>query len=175
MNPLRLVTIVNNLSKPGTKVVGKKLEEICKNSGVDVRSTDEFPCPDGFLAGSDVCFSVGGDGTLLHLLNDAVKHKVPVAGVGLGKLGFLATISPDQLEEAVPPMLDGQFQVRKRSLLGYSGMGGEELLALNDLVIKSGSNGRLGRFLFMLGMTLWQNMHAMGSYFPLPQDRRLII
>jgi len=168
MNPLRLVTIVNNLSKPGTKVVGKKLEEICKNSGVDVRSTDEFPCPDGFLAGSDVCFSVGGDGTLLHLLNDAVKHKVPVAGVGLGKLGFLATISPDQLEEAVPPMLDGQFQVRKRSLLGYSGMGGEELLALNDLVIKSGSNGRLGRFSIYAGDDLVAEYACDGIVFSTP-------
>ena len=71
------------------------------------------------------CFSVGGDGTLLHLLGDAVKHDVPVAGVGLGKLGFLATISPDELDEAVPPVLVGKFRVRKKPawLFSESGKG----------------------------------------------------
>ena len=146
MNPLKLVSIVTNLSKPGASEVGRKLESLCRAQGADVRMTDEFPCPDGFFKGTDVCFSVGGDGTLLHLLGDAVKYDVPVAGVGLGKLGFLATISPDELNDVIPPVLLGKYRVRERSLLGFSSPKGGEILALNDLVIKSSSSGRLARF-----------------------------
>ncbi len=168
MNPLKLVSIVTNLSKPGASEVGQKLESLCRAQGVDVRRTDEFPCPDGFLKGTDVCFSVGGDGTLLHLLGDAVKHDVPVAGVGLGKLGFLATISPDELDEAVPPVLVGKFRVRKRSLLGFSANQGEGMLALNDLVIKSGSSGRLGRFSVHAGEELVAEYACDGIVFSTP-------
>ncbi|MDA7822904.1 NAD(+)/NADH kinase [Opitutales bacterium] len=168
MNPPRLVSIINNLSKPGAKEVGRKLEELCQGAGVKVRATDEFPCPDGFLENSDICFSVGGDGTLLHLLNDAVKHEVPVAGVGLGKLGFLATISPGELDEALPPMLQGKYFVRQRSLLGYSSLNGAESLALNDLVVKSGTSGRLGRFSVHAGHELVAEYACDGIVFSTP-------
>ena len=59
MNPLRSVAIVSNLTKSGTGEVARILAEICKNEGVEVRLTEEFPCPAGFLNGMDACFSVG--------------------------------------------------------------------------------------------------------------------
>jgi NAD+ kinase len=99
----------------------------------------------------DACFSVGGDGTLLNILEEAIIHDVPVAGVGLGKLGFLATLPPDDLKNCLPPLLQGNFHVRRRSLLGCREAGGSEKLALNDFVIKSGIAGRLGRFSVFCG------------------------
>ena len=88
MNPLSKVAIVTNLTKSGTQKVTRELEEICRENGVEVRLTNEFPCPPDFLEDMDACFSVGGDGTLLNILEEAIAHEVPVAGVGLGKLGF---------------------------------------------------------------------------------------
>ena len=38
----------------------KELEEICRENGVEVRLTEEFPCPADFLKDVDACFSVGG-------------------------------------------------------------------------------------------------------------------
>ena len=78
------------------------LVKICSENHVEVNLTEQFPCPPNFLQGMDVCFSVGGDGTLLNLLDEAISHEVPVAGVGLGKLGFLATLSPRDLENELP-------------------------------------------------------------------------
>ncbi|MEL0098781.1 MAG: NAD(+)/NADH kinase, partial [Opitutae bacterium] len=92
MNPLKSIAIVSNLSKAGVRAVSHSLEKICRDNQVEVRLTEEFPCPQNFLKGMDACFSVGGDGTLLNLLDQAIAHEVPVAGVGVGKLGFLSTL-----------------------------------------------------------------------------------
>ncbi len=127
------------------------LEKICRDNQVEVRLTEEFPCPQNFLKGMDACFSVGGDGTLLNLLDQAIAHEVPVAGVGVGKLGFLSTLDPEELAHSLPAVLRGEFQIRRRSLLGYRENQGPEKLALNDLVVKSGSTGRLGRFSVFCG------------------------
>ena len=102
--------------------------------------------PDQFLDGMDACFVMGGDGTLLSLLEQGVRYGVPVAGVRYGKLGFLATFSPEDLEKQMPQIFNGHYKVGTRSLLSYQEKGGDTKLALNDLVVKSGSNGRLARF-----------------------------
>jgi len=168
MNPLSKVAIVTNLTKSGTKKVTKELEEICRENGVEVRLTEEFPCPSGFLKDVDACFSVGGDGTLLNILEEAITHEVPVAGVGLGKLGFLATFSPDELPSSLPPLLKGEFEVRRRSLIGYRESQGEEKLALNDLVVKSGTTGRLGRFSVFCGTERVADYASDGIVFSTP-------
>ena len=69
------------------------------------------------------------DGTLLNLLDEAISHEVPVAGVGLGKLGFLATLSPHDLENELPPLLKGDFLVKRRSLIGFRDRTGKEKIA----------------------------------------------
>jgi len=168
MNPLRSVAIVSNLTKSGTGEVARILAEICKAEGVGFRLTEEFPCPADFLKGMDACFSVGGDGTLLNILDEAIDHEVPVAGVGLGKLGFLATLPPDDLKNCLPPLLKGKFHIRRRSLLGCREDGGSEKLALNDLVIKSGITGRLGRFSVFCGSERVADYASDGIVFSTP-------
>lgn len=169
MKPLNQASVVTNLSKPGALEVGEALQSLCRDLGVEVRSTSDFPCPEGILDGSQACFSVGGDGTLLNLLEEAVRLGVPVAGVGLGKLGFLATFSPDQLKDVIPPIVRGEYKVRQRSLLGYCAKGmNHENLALNDLVIKSGANGRLGRFSVHAGDELVADYACDGIVFSTP-------
>ena len=49
----------------------------------------DFPAPAGLLADMDACFVIGGDGTLLNLMEQAVAYDVPVAGIRHGQLGFL--------------------------------------------------------------------------------------
>jgi len=151
MNALTKVAIVSNLTKSGTRQVAKVLEEICRANNVEVYLTEDFPCPRDFLKGMDACFSIGGDGTLLNLLDEAIAHEVPVAGIGLGKLGFLATLSPSTLASSLPPIIRGEFQVRKRSLIGYRENAGIAKLALNDVVVKSATTGRLSRFSVFCG------------------------
>ncbi|MBU61893.1 MAG: NAD(+) kinase [Opitutae bacterium] len=145
MEPLSRIAIVANASKVGAVEAASALEAIAQAEGVEVSSTAEFPPSQGFLEGMDACFVVGGDGTLLGMLDEAVRLNVPVAGVKHGQLGFLATFSPEDLLHQLPPIFRGDYQVRRRSLLRCQFGLGDSRLALNDIVVKSGSDSRLAR------------------------------
>jgi NAD+ kinase len=146
LKPLKKIAIVINASKSGAEDLAVALERIAQINGVSSIKTSEFPCPSGFIEGVDACFIVGGDGTLLGMMNEAVRYKVPVVGIRHGQLGFLATFSPEEMEDSLPVLFSGGYRIRHRSMIGYQEAGGVSKLALNDLVIKSGTNGRLARF-----------------------------
>ncbi len=146
MKPLQNIAILSNASQKGAEKAGFQLKKIAESHGIFVKISDNFPVPDQFLDGMDACFVMGGDGTLLSLLEQGVKYGVPVAGVRYGKLGFLATFSPEGLDTQMPQIFNGDYRIGSRSLLSFQEKGGEPKLALNDLVVKSGSNGRLARF-----------------------------
>ena len=171
--PLRNIAIVVNLTKEGSREVANSLENICQELGVVYMVTEKFPYPSDFLLGMDACFSIGGDGTLLSLLGESIKHRVPIAGIGLGKLGFLATLSPENIDEFMPSILHGKYRVGQRSLIGYREKGGDEKLALNDLIVKSGVNERIGRFSVMCGDEMVADFGSDGIIFRPPLGQPL--
>jgi len=87
----------------------------------------------------DLVIVVGGDGTMLSAARALCDHGVPLVGVNLGRLGFLADVSPDEFREKIDEILDGQYEVEERFLLDARVMRqGEELTrgtALNDVVV----------------------------------------
>jgi NAD+ kinase len=68
---------------------------------------------------NDVSFfvSIGGDGTLLESVTHIGALETPVLGINTGRLGFLATISKEESEQALLKVLEGSYQLDKRSLL----------------------------------------------------------
>lgn len=52
-------------------------------------------------AGTDLLMSLGGDGTFLRAVGLVARSGIPVLGVNLGRLGFLAAMGPDQVHEAL--------------------------------------------------------------------------
>jgi len=146
MKPLQRIAVVGNATKAGAGEIADCLANLAKSEGLEVELTMTFPPPENLLAEMDACFVVGGDGTLLNMMKQAVRHDVPVAGVRHGQLGFLATFSPEEMESKMPDIFRGGYDIRRRSMLSYSMGEGEESFALNDLVVKSGSEGRLARF-----------------------------
>ncbi len=93
MKPLQRIAVVGNATKDGAGDIADRLETLAKAEGLEVELTMTFPPPDDLLAEVDACFVVGGDGTLLNMMKQAVRHDVPIAGVRHGQLGFLATFS----------------------------------------------------------------------------------
>ena len=136
MKPFERIAIVSNATKAVAAEVGEQLREMAKDLKVEARLSTEFPAPSGLLKGMDACFVVGGDGTLLNLMEEAVSNDVPVAGIRHGQLGFLATFSPDEMKEQIPPLFRGEYKVRRRSMLSFKDKAGISRIALNDLVVK---------------------------------------
>lgn len=75
--------------------------------------TGRFDLP----ANTDMLFSLGGDGTLLDTVSFVGNSNTPLIGINLGRLGFLAAISEEELEEAILSLVRGSYTIEKRTLL----------------------------------------------------------
>lgn len=65
----------------------------------------------------DIFFSIGGDGTFLECAALLKEKDVPIIGINSGRLGFLASISKDEISIAIDNILAGKFSLERRSLL----------------------------------------------------------
>ena len=103
----------------------------------------------------DMALSIGGDGTLLGVCRRFGGQSVPVCGINLGTLGFMADIEPDELEGRLGKILTGDYRIERRLLLaGYvRNEQGERFIgdAVNDVVITKTGVAR------MLRLQLWVN------------------
>jgi len=91
----------------------------------------------------EVVFSLGGDGTIVRTARMLSCCGVPVLGVNLGRLGFLAEVEPDDLERAFLAVVGRRYQVERRMMLHAEVWRGGQLLkqaeAINDIVLARGA------------------------------------
>ena len=120
------------------------LNDIKRCSG-DVTDYPVFSSYEQLKGRADILFSFGGDGTMLDSLEYVRDTAIPVFGINTGRLGFLASVTPSETIEAITKILNGDYEVEKRSLLELVG---EEKrfnginFALNELSVmrKDGSS-----------------------------------
>lgn len=98
----------------------------------------------------DLIIVVGGDGSLLGVGRDLAHAGVPVLGINRGGLGFLADISPDQIDTRLPEVLAGQYSVEEHFLLDAcvvrDGVTVGHSPALNDVVVHLSGMSRMMEF-----------------------------
>lgn len=104
---------------------------------------------------ADFALSLGGDGTLLGVCRRYAAQPVPVCGINMGTLGFMADIEQDELEGKLEKLCAGSYHVEYRPLLaGYvtNPGGAEQFLgyAINDIVVTKGDVARI----ISLGLTV---------------------
>lgn len=94
----------------------------------------------------DFLLSLGGDGTFLRGARVACVRDVPILGINLGHVGFLAGAGPDMATAAMGRICRGQYTVERRNVLSVRvGDEGAPLLAVNDAVIHKGGVARVIR------------------------------
>ncbi len=82
---------------------------------------------------SDLVVTLGGDGTILHVAQQAMQHQKPVLGVNFGRLGYLTALEKEELSK-LRRLLDGQYIVENRSMLAFRFKDSPvEGYALNDI------------------------------------------
>lgn len=99
---------------------------------------------------ADLALVVGGDGTMLSAARNLVRHRVPLAGINQGRVGFMTDIALRELRTSVAALLDGQYSIEERTLIEAEiqrdGKTLMRTLALNEAVVGKGSQGRLIEF-----------------------------
>ena len=98
------------------------------------------------LTRADMLICFGGDGTLLHAAKDATIHNVPILGVNMGSVGFMAELEEGELAK-LSRLAAGEYSVEQRMMLRVRVIRGKQVvvdeLALNDAVVSKGSIGRV--------------------------------
>ena len=99
------------------------------------------------LPGLDCVITLGGDGTIVRTARVLAGSQVPVLGVNMGQLGFLAELQPAELGERLEALARGEFRIEERSLLRatLTTADGQESCydALNDAVVARGARVRV--------------------------------
>jgi len=111
------------------------------------------------IKGIDYGLVLGGDGTIIQASRTYIEHEIPLLGINLGNLGFLAEIELADLEEALEALDKGEFIIEDRMMICAKHDHGKMLgIALNDIVISRQSISR------MIGFDVHVNNQYVNSY-----------
>lgn len=120
-------------------IIEKDLKDLLvKKVGIS-SSLDEFESYKDFKQGIDLSFSIGGDGTFIQNTKFVRDSGVPVLGINTGRLGFLANISKEQLEETMSMVREKNYVHQKRSLIRVdteNNIFGDDNIALNEVTLQ---------------------------------------
>ncbi len=144
------VGVFTNLHKDTDLSVTRTLIRALRKNNVDVVLYEDLS---GIVDGDeyfsvnrkcrlDFIVSVGGDGTILRIAKYCAGYSIPIIGVNLGHVGFLAEVEPTKIDEFVNKLIGGKFSFEERSLLTVN-VGNSEFSALNDVVLMRSVSGKM--------------------------------
>ena len=146
------IGVLANKRREGMGPAVDRFAGMAEGKGVDIvleeglravcREAHAFCPPDELPERSDVVVVMGGDGTILRAARLVRSTSTPILGVSLGRLAFLAGVSPEELEEGLGRLTAGEFEVEERMALEAE-VGGETAFALNEIVIEKGVLARM--------------------------------
>ncbi len=168
MQTIQTITFAINTSKPGAEDVARYLSGLAECEGVKTRITAQYPLPKDALVAQDLCIAIGGDGTLLGVLDAALESGAAVLGVNLGKLGFLATFSQEEAANDLPKLIQGDYSIAERSVLCCTNASGDVVYGLNDVVLKETQGSGLVRLRVLANGNRVSEYHCDGLIFSTP-------
>jgi NAD+ kinase len=127
-----------------------------------------YPLTADALTGQDLCCAIGGDGTLLGVLDAALESGSAVLGINLGKLGFLATFTEAEAARDLPALIQGNYSIAERSILSCTNAKGDCIYGLNDVVIKETQGSGLIRLCVSANGNPVSEYHCDGLIFSTP-------
>ncbi len=132
--------ILGNASKPQAVETAQLLHAVLADHGTVVL-TDLHQEKDLSQVEADLALVLGGDGAILRAARQMGYRQVPVLGINLGKLGFLADLSAEDVVACLPQLLGHQYHTTQHLMFECvveSPAGTQTILGLNDVVVHTG-------------------------------------
>jgi len=162
LNPVRTATVLTHRRPSETRPAIDALIEIARRVGatlyVDPDETRKHRLEHGLglevdVQGRidvDICFALGGDGTILTALRRYAGTGVPVFAVNFGEIGFLATVDKEDAPRGFDRAFAGDFEVLTLPGIALSGAGGD-WLAINDVSMHRQPGNRVADLAYAVG------------------------
>lgn len=122
-------------------ILDQKIPDNIVSSALNNKVADQFESASRETIGKkcDLVIVVGGDGSILNAVRSLSHAQVPLVGINAGRLGFLADISPDELESSLEDILNGSYREEQRFLLEMQVLRDNKVIfeadAFNEVVV----------------------------------------
>ncbi len=132
--------ILANTQKDENLRVTEEIESYLKQNGKQVKvDTSEMVCVRNIPADTECILVLGGDGTLIRAAREVLHTKIPLLGVNLGTLGYLAEVERAQILSALDKLIEDNYMIEERMMLKGTtpphAKDALESMAFNDVVI----------------------------------------
>jgi NAD+ kinase len=146
-DPVRTAAVVTHGHPEAIGEALARLERVAAECGVELIYPEDEAAkhdrpPDGDLGAADLVVVLGGDGTMLRALKRSLGSGPPVIGVNFGAVGFLTSMSADDLETGLARAFGGEYEVVELPTI-QAQASNEEHVAVNDVVVASSIVGRM--------------------------------
>jgi NAD+ kinase len=84
---------------------------------------------------SDIIISLGGDGTFLNTARLVGRKQIPILGVNLGNLGFMAEVSPEEIQNFILEILNGKYKIYDLCVISAKTKNNKVLYGMNEVVV----------------------------------------
>ena len=139
------ISVVYNEDVAESLPVAKHTRSVLAANGLESKLTPSS----NYDPQASLVITIGGDGTLLKASRFYAPKEVPVLGINLGRLGFLAQANTDEIEASVKKLINNEYRIESRMMLSSFS---DRVLALNDIVIKGDTFSRTSKlFLYING------------------------
>jgi len=143
----KTIALFPNLKKSRAKTISIGIREFLQNRDVRVASIDEIAKEIGTTPISriapeevDLIISLGGDGTILGVMQQFPEIEAPIVGINLGSLGFMADIPLTEIYPTLEDLLQGNYTVQERLMIEAESSSGSHCYALNEMVVHRAQN-----------------------------------
>lgn len=138
----------------------REAARVLKEAGMDIRICLPFDVDKSYelpkdlkfsrldreLPGASVVICFGGDGTILHMAKAATRHGIPILGVNIGTMGFMAELESSELD-LLACLAEGNYKIDKRMMLDVTVHRDRDIIfhdiCLNDAAITKGAIARI--------------------------------
>jgi NAD+ kinase len=160
--PLRLIVLARDQTARVQDAWREMSEFLANEPGVNVVAaavTEDLVLDD---LEADLVAVLGGDGAILRACRQMAMRQLPIVGINLGRLGFLADLSPAEFQQQFPKLLARDYRVIEHLMfectVKAAGKPVEKFLGLNDIVVSSGGS------MHMVDVHLAIDSHSVTTY-----------
>ncbi|MDE6731530.1 MAG: NAD(+)/NADH kinase [Oscillospiraceae bacterium] len=173
------VLIGYNSEKDGSVELSAKISALLRENGLTPcvyghNSTNAEKINAEIVESPGICsfiVTVGGDGTIIKWGKIAAEHDLPLLGVNMGRLGFMATLELDEISR-IPALLLGEPAISRRMLLDCKVRRGDKIIfsesVVNDVIVSRSSVSKLPEYVISVGEAEVSRVRADGVILSTP-------
>ncbi len=164
-----IAIIVNTQKKEYVKYIDKVIAKL--KDRVNIFLSDECDINDDsvkmmpyqeLFRVADCVLVMGGDGTIIRASSGCVKNNIPILGINIGRIGFMADIEPESIDAAIDALLNGEYRTEKRIMIKAQIKKNGKIVSvshsLNDIVISKSLGSKL------IGVNLYTDNELVNRY-----------